>query len=338
MNAQIALLLDTSGPGGIETHVLELASGLKDFGLSVEVCLLKKYGEHPMCRLLEQRKIPWCSLAGTFKSITGYLNNNRPSLLHTHGYKAGIMGRCAARISSVPVVNTDHAGDPGTGKLRAYTWLDRQSSWINHANIAVSKQVASQISRNVTVMENFVQIPAITQAAGQQIAFVGRLSEEKGADIFLELAQSFSNRTFHVYGDGPLYEVLHDTANNVVFHGQQSSMADIWQQIGLLVMTSRNEGLPMAALEAMSHGIPVLATNVGDLRNLIQNGENGWLVDEAMVESFIQPLNNWLLLKPLERQSLSLKARKTIESGYSPTRIIPKVLDVYTRAGVELNR
>jgi len=66
MNAQISLLLDTSGPGGIETHVLELASGLKDFGLSVEVCLLKKYRGHPMCQLLEQRKIPWCSLAGTF--------------------------------------------------------------------------------------------------------------------------------------------------------------------------------------------------------------------------------------------------------------------------------
>jgi len=338
VNTNIALLLDSSGPGGIETHALELATGLNAFGLQVEVCLLQHYGPHPLYELLEQRGIRWRILGGGYRAIRKYLREQRPSLLHTHGYRAGLLGRIAARISSIPVVNTDHAGDPGRGRLRAYTWLDRSSSWMNHANIAVSEHVASQIRTDVTVMENFVQIPEIAQASGQQIAFVGRLSEEKGADIFIELAQSFSNRTFHIYGDGPLYDQLHDTADNVVFHGQQSSMENVWQQIGLLIMSSRNEGLPMAALEAMARGIPVLATNVGDLSNLIQTGENGWLVDEARAGSFLQPLNIWLQLKQPERQSLGLKARNAIESGYSPSRIIPKILDVYTRAGVELNR
>jgi len=49
-------------------------------------------------------------------------------------------------------------------------------------------------------------------------------------------------------------------------------------------------------------------------------------------------LNEWLLLNHLDRQSLSVNARSTIESGYSPSKIIPKILDIYTRAGVELNR
>ncbi len=116
----IWLLLDSRDLGGIESHVLQLSGGLRQAGLKPRVLFWADYGGHPLRAALDRAGLVHETLTGGFRSLIDALRRRRPAVLHTHGYKAGILGRLAARLTARPVVSTFHAGEPGTGKLRLY--------------------------------------------------------------------------------------------------------------------------------------------------------------------------------------------------------------------------
>lgn len=109
------LLLDSSGIGGIETHVWHLAEALRSRGRPVRVVFLADHGPHPLFDRLEAAQHRVTRLGGSFGDLLHALREQRPGVLHTHGYKAGILGRLAARLAGIPVVSTFHAGEPGRG-------------------------------------------------------------------------------------------------------------------------------------------------------------------------------------------------------------------------------
>ncbi|MCB1775039.1 MAG: glycosyltransferase family 4 protein [Gammaproteobacteria bacterium] len=327
----IWLALDSRQAGGIETHVVQLANGLRDHGWHSRVVFLRDHGPHPMKDRLADRGLPWSVLDGRFFSLARLLRTARPSILHTHGYKAGIVGRLAARITGVPVVSTFHAGETGTGRVALYDRLDRWTSALSQQRIAVSQSIADRLPWPSSVMNNFVDVPDPT-TIGNQIAFVGRLSHEKGPDIFTRLGALHPGHPFHVYGSGPMATELQRTASaNIVFHGAQADMDTVWPRIGVLVMTSRHEGLPMAALEAMARGIPVIATNTGNLPALVRHGDNGFLCPVADIAAFDTCLSTWLTRKD-QRDRWSVTARDTVQRAFSTRAVVPQVLDRYRQA------
>jgi len=330
---KIWLLLDSRQPGGIESHVLQLADGLKLYGKEVQVVFLQDYGDHPLRGALRDRGIASCSLSGSFISLRLALRQHRPAILHTHGYKAGIYGRLAALLCGIPSLSTYHAGEIGRGKMAIYDWLDRQSARLANKVFAVSPQIAKRLPINSELADNFVNTHGLSHSDGQQIAFVGRLSHEKGPDYFLQLARHFPQHHFHFYGDGPMASPLYREApDNLHFHGMQRDMSVVWPHIGILVMPSRYEGLPMSALEAMARGIPVLASQVGALDQLIENGCNGWLISPGEQQQLQKRLGEWLTMPPTERQQLSLSARAKIEQRFSANIAIPQLLHHYQLA------
>lgn len=326
----IWLLLDSSKPGGIESHVLQLAVGLSRYGENVKVVFLTRYGEHPLRTALHSRGIATDTLDGHITTLWKEIRKARPSVIHTHGYKAGILGRLAARLSGVPVVSTYHAGEHSRGRLAVYDWLDRQSARLASAVFAVSPQIASRLPVVARQVDNFVDTTESEISSGGEIAFVGRLSEEKGPDIFLRLASRLPGQDFHVYGGGPQSSVLsHSATSNVRFHGQQDDMTRVWSRIGLLVMPSRHEGLPMAALEAMARGIPVLASDVGALGRLIDSGANGWLVKPGELDALIDRLSLWLDMSKQKQSRLSMAARQRVVERFSAKAVIPRLISSY---------
>ncbi len=328
---KIWLVLDSRNFGGIETHVLELAKGLIKHQIQVEVIFLANYGHHPITPLLRQHNIPFRMLRFGLLSLIKALFIESPTLVHTHGYKAGIYGRVAGVLTARTLVSTFHAGECVSGKLAVYDFFDRLSSVLSHSLIAVSNQISARLTHQCTVLNNFVSVEQ-QRFPGNQIAFVGRLSYEKGPDSFIELSSCFKQRLFHVYGDGPMREQLEKKAgDNVIFHGHQANMAQQWQNIGLLVMPSRNEGLPMAALEAMAHGIPVCAYNVGSLNQLI-NDCNGWLAQAGDIKSLRYAISQWLSYSLKRKFSLSRRARKRIVNKFSDVTVVPDVVDCYNQA------
>jgi len=328
----IWLLLDSSKSGGIESHVLQLAQGLQQHGALVEIIFLANYGQHPMQTTLIQLGIQYRILNGRFATLYRSLRKESPTVVHTHGYKAGILGRLAARLNAIPCISTYHAGEIGSGKLALYDWLDRISAGFASKVFAVSPQIAARLPGHVEVFNNFVNNHSLTLSTGEQIAFVGRVSDEKGPDYFLQLAEHLPTLDFHLYGDGPqLATIKTDAPSNLQLHGQQQDMSIVWPHIGLLVMPSRFEGLPMAALEAMARGIPVVAFDVGAFNKLIEAERNGWLVEPGNIEQLAKFVHRWHKLNKKQKSFLQLACKKTIKTSFCSDVAIPQLLDNYQR-------
>jgi glycosyltransferase involved in cell wall biosynthesis len=329
-NKRIWILLDSSGMGGIETHVQHLASGLADAGLSVTVLFFCEQPQHPLfMALMADARIEVRSLDGTLRALWQQLARERPTLLHTHGYKAGILGRAMAFLLNIVVVTTYHAGETPTGRVRWYDAFDRHTDFLAALRFAVSDEIRQRLPHKATVIDNFIDTSTLPLSRGQRIAFVGRLSHEKGPDRFVQLAQRFPLTTFDIYGAGPLASTLRMHApDNLIFHGQQQ-MSDIWPEIGLLILPSRFEGLPMAVLEAMGRGIPVIASNVGNLHRVIEHGHSGYLVEPGDDTGFDECLRQWLALDANAKAHLQKNCRHIIHTRYSSQAIVPQLLAHY---------
>ena len=136
----IWLLIDSSSVGGIECHVATLAEALRGRGVDADVVLLADHGANPWLEQLRARDISFRMLSGGLAALLAALSSERPSLLHTHGYKANILGRAAARWLGIPVVATFHAGERARFPVKLYQAADEWSSFLG-GRLAVSEKM-----------------------------------------------------------------------------------------------------------------------------------------------------------------------------------------------------
>jgi glycosyltransferase involved in cell wall biosynthesis len=328
-------LVDTRSFGGIERHIGVLAAALREIGIATEVICYADYGDNPWLRQLAADGVPVRVLGGSPLALLTAVRTSRPALLHTHGYKAGILGRLAAAISGIPCVSTFHAGERGPFPVWAYQNLDVWSSFLSR-RIAVTDSVARGLPFGATVVANFVAVPAQPRnnPPPRRIAFVGRLSLEKGPDFFCALARhAGSELSFDCYGDGPMMSALSAQYGDLIrFHGFVEPDR-IWPQVGLLVMPSRAEGLPMAALEAMAAGVPVAASRVGGLPDLIRPGQNGWLFDVGDLAAAAAIIKRWGMLDAEQRLTLSRTTHASVAERFGVAHRLPEILAIYAAAG-----
>jgi glycosyltransferase involved in cell wall biosynthesis len=337
-------LIDSSTVGGAERHVATLADGLRSSGYPVQVVLLADHtasrGRNPWLSQLDDARLPYRYLDGSLGGLRRALAEGRPELLHTHGYKASILGRLAARAAGVPVVSTFHSGERGAFPVGAYEFLDDWTSFLG-GRIAVSETIARRLPFKSVVVPSYVQ----TAAAAPQgplprlAAFVGRLSAEKGPEVFCRLAvQDIRSQpaplAWHVWGDGPLRAELEAKySQHVTFHGIATRMDDVWPQVGLLVMPSQFEGVPLAALEAAARGIPVLASRVGGLPSVVSQGVTGWLFEAGNLDAAATGLQAWREVTGRDAAALRRACWAKARDDFSETRWLPDVLAVYRSQG-----
>ncbi|MGF1720981.1 glycosyltransferase family 4 protein [Vibrio kyushuensis] len=335
---KVWLLIDSLAFGGIETHVFELANGLKKFDIDVSVVFIAHYGEQAqLADKLEKASISYFYLnhafpsSGVYQSLKQAILKYQPNLIHAHGYKASIYSRLARKLihdGPFKQISTFHAGETPKGKVWLYDFIDRYSAFFSDARLSVSQLIKRKLPSHSYTLNNFIDTTNIDCAKGSQIAFVGRLSHEKAPDRFLNLAIINPEHEFHCYGSGPMEcDLISRCPSNLTLHGHQSNMESIWKNVDLLVIPSRYEGLPMAGLEAMARGIPLLCTNVGDLSELIEHQNNGFIVDNE--GDLQQQLQLWLLMSECDKQKIRHAAKQTIEQHYSTKSVLPQLLDIY---------
>ncbi|MFO1161058.1 MAG: glycosyltransferase family 4 protein [Reyranellaceae bacterium] len=333
---EIWQLVDARDIGGIERHIGELVGALGARGVACRAVLYQRYTPSPLLDLLRREGIPHLELDGSPRTLLAALRQHRPALLHTHGYKAGIVGRPCARLLGIPVVSSFHAGETGPWPLWFYQAIDEWTS-VLASRIAVSSSIAARLPWKSTLVENFVRLPELPARAERRlrVAFVGRLSTEKGPDVFCQIAETVGPCVeWDIYGDGALRDALKGCAPPFVrFHGFVPDMNDVWPQVDLLLMPSRAEGLPMAALEALSRGIPVAASAVGGLPDLLGADAGRWLFPASDVGRAASVVDAFRYLTDRERAELRGKLRDVIRHRFSPDAVLPKVLDVYREAG-----
>ncbi|MFN3477083.1 MAG: glycosyltransferase, partial [Candidatus Methylomirabilales bacterium] len=238
----------------------------------------------------------------------------RPHLVHTHTAKAGALGRLAARAAGVPVVVHTFHGHIFDGyfppwKGRLFLAIERLLAKLTTRIIALSEGQRRELLQlkiggeaQLAILPLGLELdPFLTAPAkngqlrrelglpGERlIGIVGRLVPIKGHETFLQAARSVAERLpscrFLVVGDGPERLKLQGMAatlglaSRVLFLGWRRDLDRIYADLDLLVLSSSNEGTPVSLLEAMAAGVPVVATQVGGVRDLITHPETGLLV------------------------------------------------------------
>ncbi|MGA8169930.1 MAG: glycosyltransferase family 4 protein [Methylocystis sp.] len=333
----IVILIDSSGIGGIERHVAILARGLRRLEFDARIALLADHGPNAWLSQLENLGLPYDILDGGIGGLLSTLRREKVALLHTHGYKAGILGRLAARLIGAPVVSTFHAGEVGAFPVSFYQRADEWSSFLA-TRISVGAQISSRLPFPSNVIPNFIDAPSAPPIAPlpQAIGFVGRLSPEKGPEIFCEVASRHRGQAeWHVYGDGRMRRELERAySEHVVFHGAITDIDQAWRRLGLLIISSYAEGLPMVALEALASGIPVAAAAVGALPDIIRHGENGWLFEAGDIEALDRIVEQWNTGLDSNGPLWRASAWRTVREKFGVELGIERTMAVYRAAGL----
>ena len=286
----------------------------------------------------------------------------RPHIVHTHTAKAGFVGRVAAWLARVPVVvHTFHGhvlrGYFGAFKTALYRFLERVLARRSSVLLAVSEAVkADLVSLGVAPAHHIRVMPlglplgplagplprgGLRRGAGipddvPLIGAVGRLVPIKDIDVFLDaivlLAPRLPAAHFALVGDGELRPTLGERVRalglegRVHFCGWQKDMADVYGDLDVVVNCSRNEGTPVALIEAMAAGRPVVATAVGGTPDLLGQGRRGVLIPPRDPGSLAGAIIDALQRPDPERLA---EARRYVLAHHGVDRLLADVDGLY---------
>ena len=295
------------------------------------------------------------------------IRRERPAIVETHTAKAGFVGRLAARLARVPVVIHTFHGHIldayfGPLKTRLLRQMERVLARGTDAIVAVSEGVKRDLvaygvadPNKIKVMPLGIELEpflASDSARGgfrtdlgldgreRLVGIVGRLFPIKNHRLFLEaaavVARAEAHARFIVVGDGILRPELEACArelgigDRVLFTGWRRDLPRIYADLDVLVVSSDNEGTPVAAIEAMASGCPVVATSVGGVPDVIRHGETGILVPPRSPRELAEGISAVLQDQAL-RAGLGEKARADVQERFDSRRMIADGERLYLR-------
>ena len=284
------------------------------------------------------------------------LKKHHPDIIHTHGYKTNILGFLAAKAFEIPIITTVHGLHQI--EINSLVWLSLKLLKHFDRIMVVSDQIKRELetlkvpsnkiktirnappnktdgnSINPSTFREEIGVPPNAKLIG----FVGRLEPVKGCSLFIrtipKVTESFPDSYFVVVGDGTEKKSLESLTrelrigSKVFFCGFRDDPTNVFQSLDLYVLSSLNEGIPLAMLEAMSQGVPVVATRVGGIPEVIKDKVNGLLVPpknpDALAESILEALNN-----SNETAKRVVEAKKTILNEFNVEKWIEKIQKFY---------
>jgi glycosyltransferase involved in cell wall biosynthesis len=296
------------------------------------------------------RSVPAC--------IRELVHQTGANIVHAHGYKADIYAYLAMKRTPTPLVATSHGWIDNNLALRLYGALDRFILKNYAAIVAVSEEVKQRLLtagvrkdrvhsiRNGIDLRPFIgpERPHQDQSGKNcalNVGLAGRLSPEKGIDLFLRAAANVLRELpltqFLIAGDGPdratLEALIHELGigKNAFLLGRNEDMPSFYASLDLLVLSSRQEGLPMALLEGMASGLPLVATAVGEVPTIVLNNQTGILLPPEDVTALTAAIVK-LLSEPASRKTYGTAARDLIRNEYSAERMMAEYLHLYHQA------
>lgn len=244
-----------------------------------------------------------------FFSLIAMIRRERPDVVHTHTAKAGVLGRLATILSGSKAlrVHTFHGhllhGYFAGWKVRLVIAIEKYLATKTDVLVAVGNQVkddllAAGIGRADQYKVFFPGLPAPAEidisTARQNLGlnqdalyctFVGRLTQIKRPDRLLDVAAACVARgldlRFLIAGEGELFESSKARSERenlpVTFLGWRSDIDQLFAASDMAILTSDNEGIPLTLIQAAFAGIPIVATKVGSIADIVVDGETGFL-------------------------------------------------------------
>ncbi len=272
------------------------------------------------------------------------------TIWHAHDYKSDVLGLLLGRFWPMKLVSTVHGFTRETSRTRLYARIDDRALPHYDRVVAVSQALYDHCLRigvpaaNLHYVPNAIDVDdypfgdAATHAGNRLvIGCVGRLSKEKGVGrairTLARLKSAVPNLELHLVGDGPDRARLQAMTRElqldarVRFLGWQSDPRPFYQAMDVLLLPSRTEGMPNTVLEAMAMGVPVAATDVGGVGELLDRGRCGVILTQNETD-WPAPILG-LLRDPAARRRFADRARARVEALYTYERRFERIAALY---------
>jgi len=282
----------------------------------------------------------------------------RYNILQSHGYKSHVVALVVSRITGLPWLAFTHGWTREDRKVAIYHALDKWMLRIADSVIAVSPPLFNLFRevrgerRQTHLIFNAADTSTLPGKYGGEavrrrllapgrevlVGCFGRLSFEKGVDILLRsislIRRGFPQVSFLILGDGPEREALGSLAtelglgDSVTFEPHALAMRDYYEAIDLLVLPSRSEGLPNVVLEALSFGVRVVGTDVGAVREVITDRQNGWVApsgDPRALARVMDTALSWMMTQGRE----PVAKRELLGAAFTPEYRSLRIMGVY---------
>lgn len=347
---RVAILIDHIAGGGAERFVVDLAEGLADRGACTTLCVSRAHPPGRTLDALRQHGVRPLALnrsgrlqLGRWRPLLQLLRSGRVDVLNTHLHSSNVYGALLSAASGVPLVATEH-GSTSDGRLVRST-LDRQIV-ARRARfvVAVSEHTRERLAQRGYRAESLRVIPPVPSEtgeihvsradarralgvptdAGAVIGSVCALRREKRLDLLIDaVALLGRSRKAHlvVVGDGPARRVTEAHARrvglaSVTFTGWRDDATSLLAAFDVFALSSDTEGTPLALIEAMRAGLPIVATAVGGVPAAAPDGECSLLVPRRDAAALALALERILADAALaSRLARGARARATVAGG-----------------------
>jgi glycosyltransferase involved in cell wall biosynthesis len=335
--------------GGLERVVWSLAVGHRGrgHGVCVVAVVEPRASEHAFVRSLQGLDLEVVpivvaprSYVAERRAIAGVCSRLRPDVVHTHGYHADVVDAGVARRLGIPTVTTVHGFTGGDWKNRLYERLQRRALRRFDAVVAVSRPLGDALRTDgvrpdrLQVILNawdgvasFLERAAARRelglpAEGFRMGWVGRMSREKGPDVMLEALALLADApvTLSMLGgdNGQGLRARADALGvtaRTTWHGRVREAASVLPAFDVLVLSSRTEGTPMVLFEAMAAGVPVVASSVGGVPDVVSAAEA--LVVPSEDPAALAAAVREILADPEAARERVLSARRRLERDFA---------------------
>jgi glycosyltransferase involved in cell wall biosynthesis len=297
-------------------------------------------------------------------ALAAEMRRFRPHIVHTHTTKAGLLGRTAATLARVPArVHTYHGhllhGYFSPAKTRMVMTTERMSAHVCDRLVAVGARVRDELlDAGVGRTDQYVVVPPGTSLGplperaearlalgipGDEpvVAYVGRLTRIKRPDRLVEVARRIRHLVpgvrFVVCGGGDAVREVAAAAKefdgSLRMVGWRADVETVYAAADLVLLTSDNEGMPVALIEAGLAGLPSVATRVGSVGEVVRDGVTG-LLARPDSDELARAAARLLLDEPLRRE-MGLQARTWTEQRFGPDRLVSDMAGIYTSIAEE---
>lgn len=268
----------------------------------------------------------------SIKQLKRVIKNYQPDVIHAHDMRASfVVSKSAGKIPYISHIHNNAFNSRGISlKSIAYLFAGLKAKhifWVSESSFKGYK-FCHFLKKKSSVLYNIIDVDALYQKVEEDkntyaydIVYLGRLTYPKAPqrliEILAKVIQKRPNIKIAIIGTGDLESETKSFAkqlkidNNIDFLGFLSNPYKILCNSKVMIMTSRWEGTPMCALEAMALGIPIVSTPVDGLCKLIEDGKNGYLSndDDVLVERMLDIIDNMDIQKALSTNAIE-KARK----------------------------
>ena len=354
---RILYLITRSEHGGAQSHLLQLVSAaarrgpvMVATGEDGDLCQrVRSVGvECTILRHLRHPIRPFNDAAAVLE-ISRLIRRFEPDLIHSHSGKAGLVGRLAAALHHVPSVYTAHGfafadGAPLRRRLPAAVgeWIAARAGdftiAVSHAECQLARRYdVAPGGRSAVIYNGVEESPrrAVPEAEPPVIAMVARFAYPKQQALLIRAFSRISgNARLWLIGGGPDLQAARHAAlasgvgQRIVLWGDRDDVPELLAQVQIGALLSVHEGFGLSLIEAMSLGLPVIASDCGGMREIVRHGHTGLLVPSNNETELTTAIDK-LVVNPGMRKQMGTAGLARFRANFTAEAMVQRTLHVY---------